>query len=132
MGKYESLTHFLATQKTSEVPMTFADVEAVIGSPLPSSKRHPAWWSNNAANNVTTRAWLAAGFRTERVDIGGEKLVFRRAPEARSPEPSPSPVSPEGPGLLQRLRAALGGTVKIAPGVDITAPTGERWSAVED
>ena len=111
--------------------MSFAEIEAVIGSPLPPSKRHPAWWSNNAANNVMTRAWLAAGFRTERVDIAGEKLVFRRADEpGTKPEPPPATASKDS--FFGRLRAAMGGTVKIMPGVDITAPMDVRWSAMED
>lgn len=133
MGKYEPLTAFLAAKRTQEVPMSFTDIEKVIGTPLPDSKRHPAWWSNNAANNVMTRAWLAAGFRTERVDICGERLVFRRAgPPPAADEgagESTSKSSPGGGGLLQRLRARLGGSVTVAPGVDLTAPSGERWDA---
>jgi hypothetical protein len=31
--------------------------------------------------------------------------------------------------VIDRLRAALGGTVKVSPGVDLTEPTGEIWQA---
>jgi hypothetical protein len=34
-----------------------------------------------------------------------------------------------GAGIVDRLRAALGGTVTVAPGVDLTEPTGEVWDA---
>src|SRR5229473_888871 len=78
MGKYSALGDYLRAQTRSEVPMTFAQIERVIGTKLPESHRYRAWWSNNAFNSVMTKAWLEAGFRTERVDMAGRKLVFRR------------------------------------------------------
>ena len=127
MAKYTRLGDFLTAQRAGEVPMTFADIERVIGGPLPPSKLQRAWWSNNPSNNVMTRAWRAAGFRTARVDVAGERLVFRREPEEGPPAPGGEAAEPED--FLQRLRARLGGTVRIPPGVDITAPTAERWEA---
>lgn len=78
-----------------------------------------------------TKAWLSAGFKTEQVDMGGETLVFRRASPAAKPDgksgnksdlPTKQPRSPIG---------GLEGTVRVAPGVDLTEPTGERWNAEE-
>ena len=128
MSKYDPLTSYLEKAQAAEVPLKFEDVERIIGHRLPASKKYPAWWSNNPSNNVMTKAWLAAGFQTERVDIGGERLVFRRTREAEA-QPKPLPRSGEGPGLLERLRARLGGTVTVAVGVDLTDPTGEIWDA---
>jgi hypothetical protein len=129
MSKYAPLTDFLAKAPGAEVPMTFADIERVTGHALPASKQYPAWWSNNPSNNVMTKAWLAAGFQTERVDTGRGRLVFRRV---RKPPPVSSEAVPplrEGPGLLERIRARLGGTVTIPAGVDLTEPSGEAWDA---
>lgn len=78
MTKYSDLGKYLKSQKNSLIPMTFQEIEAVTGQALPASKQYPAWWSNNTSNNVMTKVWLDAGFRTEQVDIGGERLVFRR------------------------------------------------------
>lgn len=128
MGKYEPLTAFLAQAAGNEVPMTFAEIERVTGHALPASKKYPAWWSNNAANNVMTRAWLAAGFQTERVDIGGERLVFRRAETQAGADAAPQPPAMEGT-LLERIRARLRGMVTVAPGVDLTAPVSDIWDA---
>lgn len=125
VGKYDPLTRYLADKRTAAVPMTFAEIERVLGARLPASKQYPAWWSNNPSNNVMTRAWLKAGFQTERVDIGGERLVFRRVSGARKGEPPQS----GRPNILERIRARLGGTVTIPPGVDLTEPTGEVWDA---
>jgi hypothetical protein len=78
MAKYSNLGKFLHEQKRSAIPMTFAEVEKVIGQPLPRSARYPAWWSNNPSNNVMTRVWLEAGFKTEQVDTQAKKVVFRK------------------------------------------------------
>lgn len=131
MGKYDPLTAFLAKAAGNEVPMTFAEIEQVTGHALPASKQYPAWWSNNPANNVMTRAWLAAGYRTERVDIGGERLVFRRVAvmgDEKGASAPPRSSTLEGT-LLERIRARLGGMVTVAPGVDLTAPVSDIWDA---
>lgn len=130
MSKYAPLTDFLAKAPGTEVPMTFADIERVTGHVLPASKQYPAWWSNNPSNNVMTKAWLAAGFQTERVDVGQGRLVFRRVRKTSAPAlPEGVPPSRQGPGLLERIRARLGGTVTIPAGVDLTNPSGEAWDA---
>ncbi len=117
--------------------MSFAEIEQVLGAKLPpAAHAHRAWWSNNPSNNVMTRSWLAAGYATERVDMASERLVFVRkeipslqagVAEVQAMRFTPTPT-PSG-GLLERLRARLGGTVWIAPGVDLTQPTGEVWNA---
>lgn len=129
MSKYEPLTHFLNGRRTEEVPMTFAEIEKVVGFRLPEKASGiRAWWSNNPSNNVMTKAWLAAGYVTERVDMGSRRLVFRRA---RTPVPTAKAPSGSGRsvGVLDRIRARLGGTVTIPDGVDICAPMGEAWDA---
>ena len=125
MSKYAPLAAFLARNQGSEIPMTFAEIERVIGHALPASKRYPAWWSNNPSNNVMTRVWLSAGFQTERVDVAGQRLVFRRTADVAR-EASASPASG---GLLQRIQARLSGTVTVSPGVDLTAPVSDIWEA---
>ncbi len=128
MGKYEPLKHFLAEQKTAEVPMTFTEIERLVGTPLPpKAANHRAWWSNSPTNNVMTQAWLDAGYKTERVDMASRKLVFVRSNENRPPKPVP-PSSPNQ-GVISRLRERLAGTVRIPAGVDLTKPVGEFWDA---
>ncbi len=129
MSKYEPLKSFLRGAVTAEVPMAFADIERIISAPLPPvARKHRAWWSNNPSNSVITRAWLDAGFRTERVDMVKGTLVFRRADGLMSAGSAP-PGRPSSIGFLDRIRATLGGMVTIPEGVDITAPTGEIWDA---
>jgi hypothetical protein len=124
MSKYDRLGDYLRTQRTKEVPMTFAEIERVIGAKLPpNSPQYPAWWSNNPSNNVMTKVWLKAGFRTEQVDVKSRKIVFRRV-EQKAREAQPQPVDKGG---RHPLFGALRGLVHIPPGVDLTEPADPDW-----
>lgn len=126
MGKYAPLKDFLAKQGKELVPMSFDEIEDVLGEALPPSKQYPAWWSNNPSNNVMTKEWIAAGYQTESVDVAGEKLVFRRVKKpGRS---SPGGTEPSG-GPSPRLPffGFMKGKMTIEPGYDITKPIDEEW-----
>ena len=123
MSKYEPLPQFLSSGTGSTRRMSFDQIERILGFKLPKSAyEHEAWWSNNATGHSHSRAWLAAGWRTQDVDIEGRKVTFRR--EARMPEPThrPKPAKRDPWGCMA-------GTVTIMPGVDLTAPTGDKWNA---
>lgn len=130
-GKYEPLHTFLVSQRTQEVPVAFSDIERLIDDRLPASAyRYRAWWSNNPSNSVITHAWLAAGYKTERVDMARQRLVFRRA-RPRDPELTGADARPptNGEAVLKNIEALLGGTVQFRADIDLTAPTGEAWDA---
>ena len=137
MLKYSPLVDHLRGSGQESVPMTFADIERVIGAKLPQSAfTHRAWWSNNPTNNVMTRAWLEAGYTTAEVDMAAHKLVFRKAAQY-------GPAAKSGSGELRDVAAsaaadaasfslvfgALKGTVTIKPGTDLTAPVEADWEA---
>lgn len=122
--KYEPLARFLSQQKQASIPMTFAQIEQLIGNRLPASARkHRPWWSNNPSNSVITRAWLDAGFKTAQVDMAGERLVFMRV------TPVETPASGNTLVLRRRLFGALSGMVRHTDPDALSGPTGERWSA---
>jgi hypothetical protein len=127
MGKYTPLQEFLRKQDRNEVSMTFAEIERVVGSKLPAkAQKHRAWWSNNASNNVMTKAWLDAGYRSERVDMQARKLVFRRS---HLPAIMTSPQT-SGRGVTSKRHPLIGcmkGTVHIPEGVDLTEPADPEW-----
>ena len=86
MSKYEPLKRHLAGRSNSEVPMTFPEVEAVLGFKLPNSARsYPAWWANSGGTHVNAAAWREAGWKTSRVDVEGERVTFVREPEPATP-----------------------------------------------
>jgi hypothetical protein len=129
MGKYAGLGAHLRTQSSSEVPMTFSQIEAVTGTPLPPKAQHQrAWWSNNPDNNVMTKVWLDAGFETAQVDVSGRKLVFRRvrprgmADEAREYKHEELSETPKA-SRRSPLFGCMKGTFWIDPDWDLTKPT---------
>jgi hypothetical protein len=132
MAKYDPLNAFLKRQQPDLVPMTFAEIENVLGSKLPPSKLKRAWWSNNPDNSVMTKAWLDAGFKTESVDIGGEKLVFRRVREQHAPSPLHGQLKESGAEFTTSSRhpgfGFMKGLIKVADGFDVTEPfDDEPW-----
>lgn len=133
-SKYAPLGDYLQRQAMSEVPMSFAEIERVTGVALPpKAQNHAAWWSNNPSNNVMTKVWLAAGYKTERVDLSGRRLVFRRA---RGAPPDGSVAAASKPPSLRSTSSrrhpifgCMKGTATIAPGVDLTEPADPSWGA---
>lgn len=112
MTKYDPLTRHLATRKTPQVPMSFPELERLLGFPLPpSARKHRAWWSNNASSSVVTKAWLAAGYQSRNVDLDAERLVFVKLNMVEKNDVRDHPLLGWAPG-----------TVTIAPGVDLTEP----------
>jgi hypothetical protein len=130
MSKYDALGKYLKNQHSEHVPMTFRQIEAITGTALPASKRYPAWWSNNTTNNVMTKIWLDAGYRSEQVDIEREKLTFRRtrAPKKAMQEDAIMfKHSTSGSfSVAHSLFGALKGTFTIEPVWDLTKPALER------
>lgn len=128
MSKYEPLGDYLRKQQRTLIPMTFAEIERVVGTKLPKSQCYPAWWSNNPWNNVMTQVWLDAGFQTEQVDVTRRKLVFRRV-SAPPPiiENDSAPSTSAGTSKHHPLIGWMKGTVTIAPGVDLTQPADPEW-----
>lgn len=129
MGKYEPLGDYLRKQRVARIPMTFAEIERIVGTKLPKSQRYPAWWSNNTSNNMMTQVWIDAGFETEQVDVAGRKLVFRRV-AASPPAGKDLPSSDREDNAKHPLIGWMKGTVTIAPGVDLTEPADPKWGEV--
>ena len=127
MSRYDPLGAFLERQPTERVPISFGEIEGILGVPLPRSKRYPAWWSNNPSNNPMTKVWLEAGFVTEQVNPEAGRLTFRRV---RPRSDGGKALTPDdSAGWLDRLRAKMAASVQVQPGWDLTNPTGEIWDA---
>jgi len=128
--KFEPLTRYLGSLSARERRMCFREVEQVLGFQLPpSARKHRPWWSNNPDNSAMTRAWLAAGFRTERVDMAGETLVFRKVDALPSPSKPASGARLHGGKAPGSPFGGLRGTVRIVGGFDPAESTGEVWAA---
>lgn len=140
MSKYDSLAGFLKSQTVERVPMTFSEVENVLGFKLPSSARdYPAWWANEHKTHVQARAWLTAGFETESVDLSSRKLVFKRVGDRTMRRGMSEPHRPfvqENEKVARHPAiGALKGMFTIEPGYDIAKSDPEEvaeWEAAID
>jgi hypothetical protein len=145
MSKYDPLKAYLKGLDGRQVRLTFAEIEGILGFPLPDSRKVRAWWSNNPWNNVMTRAWLAAGYRTAQVDVAGEALSF--VPEAGSPSgfsettekaPQPPTITPPPTQAVPErakphpLWGIWKGKVTLLPDYDYTQPADPEWGRVYD
>lgn len=118
MKKYGPLETHLKNIKKLHIPMSFSEIESIIGDRLPpSARKHRAWWSNNPSNSVITFSWLAAGYKTTSVNIEAETLVFEKAAEDPTPTQGNGESSDKHP-----LFGCMNGTVTIPDGVDLTKP----------
>ena len=85
-SKYAPLESHLRDSGDTYIPMTFDEIEQVIGTSLPPAAfKHRALWSNNPGNWVMTKTWLGAGYQTERVDMEKRELVFRKVSDVSPP-----------------------------------------------
>jgi hypothetical protein len=75
--EYERLERHLRANGKARVEMTFAEVAAVIGAPLPPSAfDHPAWWGTDPKH--TQAVWLDAGYQAH-PNLTAQRVVFTRS-----------------------------------------------------
>ena len=78
---YEPLGAYLARQPGPTHTLTFRQVEAILGRPLPSSAlagRASAWWTNDPGRSQADHGWLAVGWEVATVDGRREAVTFRK------------------------------------------------------
>jgi hypothetical protein len=139
MTKYDLLNRFFQAQTADELPVSFKEVEDIVGSPLPSSAyRYPAWWANDSSSHVQAQAWLDAGYETQNVDMAGKKLVFKRTSRYRAPhagmgEPQHAFKHGADPMATSHpMIGALKGLLVIEPGYDLTQPAMPEWAELAE
>jgi hypothetical protein len=121
MSKYEALPQFLDRSDQTARRMNFDEIEEVLGFKLPrSAYKHEAWWSNNDTGHSHARAWLQFGWRTEAIDLARRQVTFRRSGQFPLLDQPSRKRDPWG---------CMAGTVTILPDTDLTAPSGETWTA---
>lgn len=84
MGKYDPLRRFLesATPETSEIKLSFRQIEQILGDELPdSARRYRPWWGNESRPSTHSQAqsWLTAHWEVDTVDPRQKWVRFRRS-----------------------------------------------------
>jgi hypothetical protein len=76
VGKYDPLRAFMNEQASSEVEMSFGDLEALVGQLPKAARAGDEWWRKDSA--VQTDAWRVAGWDVSSVDRLKEIVSFAR------------------------------------------------------
>ena len=85
-GKYQPLADWLAAQPDTEVLLTFAQVEQILGTPLPASARAgTAWWTHGAPSFPQVEAWHRVGWHVVEVNRRRGLVLYRRLPPGELP-----------------------------------------------
>jgi hypothetical protein len=92
-GSYAALGPHLAGLPDEFVMLSLAQIERILGRPLPASaRRHRAWWSNERSGTHThARAWMDNGWRVDAVDFPSGTVRFRRSMTQRVKPNGPNP-----------------------------------------
>jgi hypothetical protein len=87
VGKFRALWAWLHDQAVDELPLSFGEIEDIIGAPLPPScRKHPAHWSSYEGSAVA-RAIQDADWAATKVNLREQHLVLvrRQRPHADHP-----------------------------------------------
>jgi hypothetical protein len=79
-GKYSAIAEHLSQQTVDRVILSFEEIEALIGTSLPSSARnYRAWWSTDASgSHPWVNQWEEVGWRLEQVSLNEGRATFVR------------------------------------------------------
>lgn len=73
--KYDPLYRYL---NTARITLTYKEIEEMLGESLPKSAyEHSEWWDNNTGSRSQNRAWLDAGWRVAKKDLG-KSITFEK------------------------------------------------------
>lgn len=124
MAKYDGLRHFLEEAATDRATYSFAEVGDTVGGLPPSASDHREWWANSSSPQA--RAWLAAGFRVEMVNVSSKVVRFARTDQFRSQPPLgeprnavPSPPTPPAASMPRTFDLVVRGSWHDAGGIAI-------------
>ena len=84
-SRYAPLVAYIAACPSAPVRLTFAEIEDLLGSPLPDAARHePAWWSGVDTVSEQSSAWTLAT-RSADASCASGRVVFDRNSTATAP-----------------------------------------------
>lgn len=117
MSKYINLARHLQAANAASWTACFAEIETILGFPLPrSAYTYPAWWSNQAGDGHSqTQAWQSVGWRTGNLDLGSQKITFSR--DSNSLKPLPSSVGRQAALAEYSAKKGAGSPQSEAPDI---------------
>jgi DNA-binding transcriptional regulator YiaG len=127
-SKYFPLYSHLQKMAGEPSTLTMAQIEELLGAPLPSSARtRVGWWSNRSRGAVQAAAWMGAGYHVEKVDLSTETVQFRKAVLTYTVEKSGDTVL-WNDGMIKALRQHMGASQgKLADELGVRQQTVSEW-----
>lgn len=86
-GPYGSLQKYLTARYADAVVLTFAQVEDLLGFPLPDLARsEPEWWGSAGPGVPPSAQWQSWTLAKRRAtpNLRAETVLFERVPQARN------------------------------------------------
>ncbi|MUH00234.1 helix-turn-helix domain-containing protein [Scytonema sp. UIC 10036] len=78
-SKYQPLFEYLHSSDRTEVTLSFAEIEALMGDSLPETARtQRRWWGNRSKGALQASAWMNAGYIVGEIDLEQERITFRK------------------------------------------------------
>ena len=85
-GKYQALSQHLLSLGCDRWTASFAEIEAILGFPLPNSARqHNAWWANQHGQGYKQcSSWMEADWHSADLDLALQTVTFVRLSSPKS------------------------------------------------
>jgi DNA-binding transcriptional regulator YiaG len=127
-SKYQPLHDYLSRSDRPVETLTFAEIEALIKTPLPDSARtNRAWWSNRSKGALQASAWMGAGYTVEAVDFEQQQATFRKPPDIYVVQQIDGVIQ-WNPELIRALRSHMGMTqAAFAKELEVRQQTVSEW-----
>lgn len=122
MSKYAPLSDHLAERVDDQWRASFAEIEMVLGAPLPKAARQPAWWIGT--DKTHQKSWLDHGWRVSAV---GEGMVSFKRTVAHEVQPPALKAASESASAQVHVRqaagvaAVVGGALAVVAGLGLLA-----------
>jgi hypothetical protein len=76
--KFAGLKHYLVSSCKSEITLSFAEIESIIGTALcKSAYTYPAYWQSSPTHTMPNTI-LAAGYKVASVDLIGKRIIIEK------------------------------------------------------
>ncbi|MEM1309645.1 MAG: helix-turn-helix domain-containing protein [Cyanobacteria bacterium P01_D01_bin.71] len=78
-SKYYPLYQRLSQIGDSTVTLTLDEMETCLAGKLPNTARqNSTWWANRSKGGHQAKAWINAGYHTDKVDLEQQQITFKK------------------------------------------------------
>jgi hypothetical protein len=112
-SKYDVISRHLQASRAATLQMKFSEIAALVGELPASAREHREGWSNNESHTHARNGWLAAGWKTAKVDMAAQLLTFVRVTNTARDLKEPPSVGDGGDSGLTQIEHRAGGAANL-------------------